>query len=44
VARAEQKADLGYETALDRARALDDQNNPDCAQAVKQLKDLVGMP
>jgi hypothetical protein len=44
VARAEQKADSGYEAALDRARALDNQNNPDCAQAVKQLKDLIGMP
>ena len=44
VARAEEKADSGYAAALDRARALDNQNNPDCAQAVKQLKELVGMP
>jgi hypothetical protein len=43
VARAEEKADSGYTAALDRARALDNQNNPDCAQAVKQLKELVGM-
>jgi hypothetical protein len=36
VARAEQKSDSGYEAALDRARALDNQNSPDCAQAVKE--------
>src|SRR5215475_10785510 len=44
VARAEEKADSNYSVALDRARALDNQNNPDCAQAVKQLKDVLGMP
>jgi hypothetical protein len=44
VARAEEKADSNYTAALDHARALDNQNNPDCAQAVKQLKDLLGMP
>ena len=44
VARAEQRADAGYTAALDRARALDNQNNPECAQAVKELKDLLGMP
>jgi hypothetical protein len=44
VARAEEKADSHYTAALDHARALDNQNNPDCAQAVKQLKDLLGMP
>ena len=43
VERAEGKADSTYQAALDRARALDNQNNPDCAQAVKQLKELVGM-
>jgi hypothetical protein len=43
VERAEQKADSGYEAALDRARALDNQNNPDCTQAVKELRALVGM-
>jgi hypothetical protein len=43
VARAEEKADSTYTAALDRARALDSQNNPDCAQAVKQLKELLGM-
>jgi hypothetical protein len=43
VARAEEKADTTYKAVLDRARALDNQNNPDCAQAVKQLKELVGM-
>jgi hypothetical protein len=44
MARAEEKADSSYTAALDRARALDNQNNPDCAQAVKQLKELLGMP
>jgi hypothetical protein len=44
VARAEGQADSNYAAALDRARALDNQNDPDCAQAVKQLKELVGMP
>jgi hypothetical protein len=44
VARAEEKADSNYAAALDHARALDNQNNPGCAQAVKQLKDLLGMP
>jgi hypothetical protein len=44
VARAEEQADSGYMAALDRARALDNQGNPDCAQAVKRLKELVGMP
>ncbi|MGA7487267.1 MAG: hypothetical protein WBW74_10085 [Xanthobacteraceae bacterium] len=44
VARAEQHADLNYTAVLDRARALDNQNNPECAQVVKQLKDLLGMP
>jgi hypothetical protein len=43
VARAEEKADSTYSAVLDRARALDNQNDPDCAQAVKQLKELVGM-
>jgi hypothetical protein len=43
VARAEGKADSNYTAALDQARALDNQNNPDCAQAVKHLKELVGM-
>ena len=43
VARAEGQADSTYQAALDRARALDNQGNPDCAQAVKQLKELIGM-
>jgi hypothetical protein len=43
VARAEEDANSSYTAALDRARALDNQNNPDCAQAVKELKELVGM-
>jgi hypothetical protein len=43
VARAEETASSSYTAALDRARALDNQNNPDCAQAVKELKELVGM-
>jgi hypothetical protein len=44
VAQAEEKADAAYKVALDRARALDSQDNPDCAQAVKELKEVVGMP
>ncbi len=43
VDRAEQKADTHYTAALDHARALDNQNNPDCQQAVKELKALIGM-
>jgi hypothetical protein len=43
VAQAEQRADSRYDAALDRARALDNQNSPDCAEAVKQLKELVGI-
>jgi hypothetical protein len=43
VARAEGKADSNYTAALDRARALDNQDNPDCAEAVKQLKALLGI-
>jgi hypothetical protein len=43
VTRAENTADSAYTAALDKARALDNQNNPDCAQAVKELKELVGM-
>jgi hypothetical protein len=43
VASAEEKADSNYTAALDRARALDNQENPGCAEAVKQLKALLGM-
>jgi len=43
VARAEQQADAGYQAALDRARALDNERNPQCEHAVEQLKELVGM-
>jgi len=43
MARAEKKADTNYQTALTRAQALDDQNNPACKKAVKKLKALVGM-
>ena len=43
MARAEKKADTNYQTALTRAQALDNQNNPACKKAVKKLKALVGM-
>jgi hypothetical protein len=43
VARAEQQADSGYQATLDRARALDNESNPQCEQAVKKLKEIVGM-
>jgi hypothetical protein len=37
------KADLGYQAALDRARALDNERNPQCEQAVKRLKEILGI-
>jgi hypothetical protein len=43
VARAEQQADSGYQETLDRARALDNEGNPQCQQVVKKLKEIVGM-
>jgi hypothetical protein len=43
MARAEQKARSHYEAALKRAQALDNQNNPACKKAVKELKALAGM-
>jgi hypothetical protein len=43
VARAERQADSNYRAVLDRARALDNQNNSECEEVVRELKDLVGM-
>jgi hypothetical protein len=43
VARAERQADSNYRALLDRARALDNQNNLECEGVVKELKDFVGM-
>jgi hypothetical protein len=43
MARAEQKAGSHYQAALTRAQTLDNQNNPACKKAVKNLKALVGM-
>ena len=43
VARAEQKADTHYFEVLNKAKALDAANNPDCKKVVDEVKLLVGM-
>jgi hypothetical protein len=43
IARAEQKADAHYDQVLSKAKSLDAANNPDCENAVKELKLLIGM-
>jgi len=43
VARAEQKADTRYVEVLNKAKALDAANNPDCKKEVDEVKLLVGM-
>ena len=43
VARAQRQANSNYKAALDRARALDNQNDQECEKAVIKLEELVGM-
>jgi hypothetical protein len=42
VARAEGQADAGYQAALDRARALDNERNPQCAMRSNSSKSSWG--